>query len=159
MNHEAFMKANSPDRAQILKLSKLSIELPEKIPYLNMLVLFGSRARGDTHAKSDWDFAALYDREIRHRRIEENAWRWFEVPQLLSETFGINAEMIDIVDLNKCSSLMAHLVARDGILLYEKEPGKIDNFRSIALKSDAEHKAIRKTLQEKVEKNLQRWGV
>ncbi|WP_293140319.1 nucleotidyltransferase domain-containing protein [Okeania sp. SIO3I5] len=42
-------------------LKKLSPGLSEKIPYLKMLVLFGSHARGDTHARSDWDFAALYD--------------------------------------------------------------------------------------------------
>ena len=52
----------------------LSPQLPEKIPYLKMLVLFGSRARGDTHANSDWDFAALYDEEVRNAYIKDNAW-------------------------------------------------------------------------------------
>lgn len=61
-------------------LKKLSSQLPEKIPYLKMLVLFGSRARGDTHAKSDWDFAALYDEEIRKKYTKDNAFAWFEVP-------------------------------------------------------------------------------
>lgn len=37
------------------------LQLPEKIPYLKMLVLFGSRAKGNIHAKSDWDFAVVYD--------------------------------------------------------------------------------------------------
>jgi len=35
------------------ELKDLSLQLPEKIPYLKMVVLFGSRAKGDTHANSD----------------------------------------------------------------------------------------------------------
>jgi len=45
----------------IEELRELAQQLPEKVPYLKMLVLFGSRATGKTHANSDWDFAALYD--------------------------------------------------------------------------------------------------
>lgn len=41
------------------ELEKLARQLPEKIPYLKLLILFGSRATGKTHAQSDWDFAVL----------------------------------------------------------------------------------------------------
>ncbi|WP_287519194.1 nucleotidyltransferase domain-containing protein [Okeania sp. SIO2C2] len=58
-------------------LKNRCLQLPEKIPYLKILVLFGSRARGDTHAKSDWDFAVVYDNEIRKNHIENNAFAWF----------------------------------------------------------------------------------
>lgn len=54
------------------EIKVLSPKLPEKIPYLKMLVLFGSRARGDIHANSDWDFAALYDEEARKAYIKDN---------------------------------------------------------------------------------------
>ena len=140
-------------------LKTLSLKLPEKIPYLKMLVLFGSRARGDTHAKSDWDFAALYDEEIRQAYIKDNAWAWFEVPHLLSEFFGIPEDNIDVVELDKSSQLIAHFVARDGKLVYEKEAGDFEVFRQKALKSDLEIKEIRKALREKIEAHLQRWGV
>ncbi|NEN87822.1 MAG: hypothetical protein F6K48_02365 [Okeania sp. SIO3H1] len=45
----------------IFRLKKTLSPTTKKIPYLKILVLFVSRVRGDTHAKSDWDFAALYD--------------------------------------------------------------------------------------------------
>ena len=32
-------------------------ELLEQVPYLKLLVLFGSRARGDNQESSDWDYA------------------------------------------------------------------------------------------------------
>jgi uncharacterized protein len=143
----------------LTELKEVAPQLPEKIPYLKMLVLFGSRARGDTHAKSDWDFAALYDEEIRQAYIKDNAWAWFEVPHLLSEFFGIPEDNIDVVELDKCSQLIAHFVGRDGKVIYEKEAGAFEAFRQKALKSDLEIKEIRKALREKLEAHLQRWGV
>ena len=86
-------------------LKKVSPQLPEKIPYLKMLVLFGSRARDDTHAKSDWDFAAFYDEEIRKNMMVNNPFAWFEVPIELGIFFQINSDIIDVVELNKCSPL------------------------------------------------------
>lgn len=141
------------------ELKALSPKLIEKIPYLKMLVLFGSRARGDTHVNSDWDFAALYDEEIRKSYIKDDAWAWFEVPRLLGEFFEINSDIIDVVELNNCSTLIAHFVAVDGTVLYEKESGSFDDFQQKYLKSDAEMKEIRKSLRAKVEKNLQRRGL
>ena len=140
-------------------LKVLSLKIGEKIPYLKMLVLFGSRARGDNHAKSDWDFAALYDEEIQKERIKDNPWAWFEVPRLLGETFGIPDNQIDVVELNKTSLLIAHFVARDGKLLYEKESGEFERFRQQYLKSDREMQEVSKALRKKIEAHLQRWGV
>jgi predicted nucleotidyltransferase len=48
-------------------LADLIAKIPqilEQIPYLKLLVLFGSRARGDHDPKSDWDFAFLCDEEL-----------------------------------------------------------------------------------------------
>ncbi len=143
----------------IEELRELSLQLPEKIPYLKMLVLFGSRATGKTHADSDWDFAALYDEELRQAHVQDNGFAWFEVPVILSKVFQIPDDQVDVVELNNCSELIAHFVARDGKLLYEKESGEFEAFRKRALKSETEMKEVRKTLRQKVEASLQRWGV
>lgn len=149
-----------PNKTPTLEeLKELSPKLPEKIAYLKMLVLFGSRARGDTHANSDWDFAALYDEEARKAYIKDDGWAWFEVPQLLGQLFGLNSDKIDVVELNNRSILIDHFVALDGRLLYEQEPGIFEKFRLGALKSEEEMKEIRKSLRAKVEKNLQRRGL
>lgn len=142
----------------ITDLKECFYQLPEKIPYLKMLVLFGSRATGRTHANSDWDFATLYDEEIRKTLIT-NPFAWFEVPTIISQVLEIPDNKVDVVELNNCSPIIAHFVARDGKLIYEKEPGEFNNFRKRALKSDLEMKEIRKTLREKIEVGLQRWGV
>ncbi|MCY7393637.1 MAG: nucleotidyltransferase domain-containing protein, partial [Leptolyngbyaceae cyanobacterium CAN_BIN12] len=42
-------------------------QILEQVPYLRLLVLFGSRARGDHFPSSDWDFALLFDEELRQQ--------------------------------------------------------------------------------------------
>ncbi|MCT7995786.1 type VII toxin-antitoxin system MntA family adenylyltransferase antitoxin [Laspinema olomoucense] len=143
----------------LAELQALAPQLPEKIPYLKMLVLFGSRARGDFHSESDWDFAALYDEEIRKKHIEKSFWNWLEVPGLLIELFNISEDKIDVVELNKSSSIISHFIARDGKLLYERNPGEFKRFKERALLESAQIKIIREAQQEKIEMFLQSWGV
>ena len=142
----------------IEELQTLCPKFFEKIPYLKMLALFGSRATGHVHAESDWDFAALYDEELR-KAIIKNPYAWFEVPIIISQTLEIPDNKVDVVELNKCSPIIAHFVARDGKLLYEKKNGEFAAFQKIALKSDVEIKEIRKSLRDRIETSLQRWGV
>jgi uncharacterized protein len=141
----------------LIDLEMLTSQLPNKIPYLKMLVLFGSRATGKTHAKSDWDFATLYDENKRKSCIGERTFAWFEIPQKLGEVLEINSDEIDIVELNSCSSLIAHFVARDGKLLYESEPGEFETFKQNALMSESELKQTEWELRNQVELFLQEW--
>jgi len=140
-------------------LKTLSHQLPEKIPYLKMLVLFGSRARGDTHVKSDWDFAALYDEEMRKKCVGDSGFGWWEVPDKLGKIFLINSDNIDVAELNKCSPLLGFQVARDGQLLYEQNSGDFIKFQMKAWKIYADTAKFRKTQRQSIELWLQKWGV
>ncbi|MBD2293100.1 nucleotidyltransferase domain-containing protein [Anabaena sphaerica FACHB-251] len=148
------MKNNTPT---IAELQELSSQLPEKIPYLKMLVLFGSRATGNTNANSDWDFAVLWDEEKYNSYIEEHPLALFELPMLIGELFKINSDKIDIVQLNQSSWLIAHFVARDGICVFEKYPGEFDNFRSNFLKTESELKRFRQEQHRIIEIQLNKW--
>ncbi|MUG96255.1 nucleotidyltransferase domain-containing protein [Scytonema sp. UIC 10036] len=147
------------DTPTIQELRELTQQLPERIPYLKMLVLFGSRATGKIHAQSDWDFAALYNQEERKTHIQDNDWGWFGVPLILGESFGINPDKIDVLELNNCSWLIAHFVARDGILLYEKAPGGFEYFRLTSLRPESEMKKFRQQQRQLIEMALQKWGL
>lgn len=140
------------------KLKILSPQLVEKMPYLKMLVLFGSRATGHIHENSDWDFAALYDEEIRKKYIKDG-WSWFEVPLIISQIFDISSDKTDVVELNSCSWLIAHFIARDGILLYEKDSGGFDYFRLTSLRTESELKKFRRDQRQLIEMKLKEWGV
>lgn len=86
-------------------------------PGLALLVLFGSRARGDAAAHSDWDFGYLSDGSVDPLAITA----------VLAEAVG--SERLDVVDLARAGGLLRFRAARDGVLLYEAQPGVFDGFR------------------------------
>ncbi len=134
-------------------------QLTNQLPYLKMLILFGSRARGDTHKQSDWDFAVLYDKEMRKESLKETSFGWWEVPGILGKIFLLNSNEIDLVDLNSCSNLIAHFIARDGKVIYEKEDGNFEKFKEEYLQTQTQIQVNRQALRNKIERNLQKWGV
>lgn len=84
---------------------------------LSLLVLFGSRARGDTWRDSDWDFAYLADGPIDRLALMA----------ALAEV--VATDRVDLVDLRHAGGLVRFRVARDGLLVHEAEPGAFDRFR------------------------------
>lgn len=86
-------------------------------PGLHLLVLHGSRARGDAHARSDWDFAYQADPT-------------FDADALLAAfADGLKVDRIDLVDLDRAGALLRHRVASNGVVLFEREGGRFDRFR------------------------------
>lgn len=127
-------------------------------PELKLLVLFGSRARGEEDSSSDWDFAFLFAPEAPTERKPF----WFpgaELLDTLSQLLHVSENAIDLVNLNTCSDILAHFVARDGQVIYEKTPGEFAQFQQQALKTKGELKAFRQVQREQVHKALERWGV
>jgi uncharacterized protein len=150
------MQNNTPT---ITEIQELSSQIPERIPYLKMLVLFSSRATGKTKDDSDWDFAVLCDEEKYNLYIQDHLLALFAIPGILGEIFKINSDNIDIVELNHCSKLIAHFVARDGKVLYENQADEFEKFKQRVLLSNAEIKKIERTKLENIDNFLQRWGV
>ena len=96
---------------------------------LSLLVLFGSRARGDAHPRSDWDFGYLGNSTL-------------DVAALLAalvETVG--SDRVDLVDLAHAGGLLRYRAARDGRALFESEPRLMESFCLDAADfwCDAEH--------------------
>lgn len=88
---------------------------------LKLLVLHGSRARGDAHARSDWDFAFIDD-------------AGFDADTLLARLGeAVHSDTVDLADLNRASGLLRFNVARDGIAIFEGQPGLFEQFRLDAI--------------------------
>ena len=86
-------------------------------PGLDVLFLFGSRARGDAHSGSDWDFGYLSEAGL-------------DADGLLATLIAmVGTERIDLVDLSRAGGLLRYRVARDGHLLFERASGVADAFR------------------------------
>lgn len=85
-------------------------------PGLHLLVLFGSRARGDAGSLADWDFGYLAGPE-------------FDPDRLLADLGGaLAADRIDLVDLARAGGQLRYRAARDGRVLYEAQAGEFGRF-------------------------------
>jgi uncharacterized protein len=133
-------------------------ELLEQVPYLRLLVLFGSRARGDHQESSDWDFAMLFDEELRKQYEPSGGWDCYRSWMILQRLLRLGDDEMDWVDLKTASELLAHAIARDGVVLYEREPGLFESFRQNTLLNKRQLKAIRQDQSIELEAALLRWG-
>lgn len=90
--------------------------LAAQFPELSLVVLFGSRARGDAHASSDWDVAYTSERPLD--------------PLTLRAAFTdeLRSDHVDMVGLDGASALLRYRVARDGTPVFEREPGNFARF-------------------------------
>jgi predicted nucleotidyltransferase len=85
-------------------------------PGLRLLVLYGSRARGDAHERSDWDFAYQADAT-------------FDPDDLLAALADrLRIDRIDLVDLDRAGALLRYHVARDGLVVFEREAHGFERF-------------------------------
>jgi predicted nucleotidyltransferase len=85
-------------------------------PGLRLLVLHGSRARGDARASSDWDFAFM-------------AQPGFDASLLYADlAAGLGTDHVDVADLDHAGGLVRYRAARDGVVLFEAEHGLFDRF-------------------------------
>lgn len=140
-----------------LSVADLKHEIPQilkQAPYLTLLVLFGSRARGDTTADSDWDFAFLCDEDQR-QKVEKKGWDAFRIWTILQKSFDLLDDQIDVVEMKNCSALLAHNIAQDGQVIYESSPGTFEAYQQKKLKSPTELKAMSQKTQADIDRKLQ----
>ena len=79
---------------------------------LCLLLLFGSRARGDAYEGSDWDFGFLADPGLEA----------FDPDRLLADlASALGTERIDLADLSRAGALVRFRAARDGIVIYDRD--------------------------------------
>lgn len=134
-------------------------QILEQIPYLKLLILFGSRARGDNSVFSDWDFALLFDENLRQRYELEDGWNRLRSWVVLQQVLGLGDDEMDWVDLKDASELLAHSIARDGVVIYEREPGIFEEFKKHALMTSEQLKKIRQRYNAEVKASLEQWGL
>ena len=95
---------------------------------LELLVLHGSRARGDAREGSDWDLAYL-------------AVDGFDPDAFRAEVvFALRDDRIDLADLASAGGLLRYRVARDGQVLHEAREGAFERFwmQAVTFWCDAE---------------------
>jgi predicted nucleotidyltransferase len=98
---------------------------------LQLIVLFGSLAKGQRNLRSDVDLAFLYDVPFNNVQLTNR------VSQLL------RSDAIDVVDLRTASPLLKFSAMRDGKVLYERSSGMFSSFYSLAFRRYIDTKKLR----------------
>ena len=99
---------------------------------VDLLVLFGSRAKGTAVASSDWDLA------VRLRRASSEPLRIYGLDPELAKALGCSSDAVDVVDLADASYLLQRVIAEEGQPLYERTPGLFASFCSRAIRQWAD---------------------
>ena len=116
-------------------------------PDLELLVLFGSRAKGRSGPDSDVDLALLCDQPA-----DLDAWYGILAP--LAGT-----DRLDLVDLRRADPTLALEVARTGRLLFERRPGAFRRFQALASCRFADTAKLRVAQRRTIRVFLERHGL
>lgn len=92
-------------------------------PGVHLAILFGSAARGTSHARSDLDVAFL---------PSDAQMPLFDELRLQADLERATGRTVDLVRLDRASTLLRFRIARDGVLLAEAEPFGFARFRAAA---------------------------
>lgn len=99
---------------------------------LDLIVLFGSRARGRGRPGSDTDVAVLRGPGARGRaRGGASPATVMALTEALARVLR-PPEGVDLVDLGTAPPLLHYEIARRGVVAYERRPGTFSRFRIYA---------------------------
>lgn len=90
---------------------------------LRLIVLFGSAARGKMHAESDMDIGVFVEKKLTPSK---RMTLWSQLSRLFPRD-------VDLSVINHIDPAVAFRIAKEGILLFEDEPGRWENWKSYAL--------------------------
>jgi len=83
---------------------------------LSLLVLFGSRARGDAQPASDWDFGYIGSTTFDPDRL------------LAALVAAVGSDRVDLIDLTRTGAQLRFRAAGDGRPLLEADHGAFSRF-------------------------------
>jgi len=91
-----------------------------------LIILFGSKAKNQTHLESDADIAVLESKPLDWQRHVKLVGQ-------IAKKFGLNEDKIDLIDLGNAPPLLQYEVAKYGKLLQGKQEDFI-RFKVLAWK-------------------------
>jgi predicted nucleotidyltransferase len=116
-------------------------------PGVELIVLFGSLARGRANRRSDLDIAVRGDGPIDLDRLYLRL-----APRLATDR-------LDLVDLRRAGTGLAFEVARHGQPLFERVPGAFRRFQSLASRRYGDTAKLRRAQRRAIDVFLERQGL
>ncbi len=81
--------------------------------YIKIVLLFGSRAIGEQHERSDYDFAVL----VRDDAVDDGWGIYSKVWADIGKEFGLDEVDYDVIDLSKATPEMLSSIKKGYIIL------------------------------------------
>jgi predicted nucleotidyltransferase len=122
-------------------------DLPQAMPDLELLVLFGSLVKGRRTVRGDIDLGAQCDGPA-----DLDALYLAIAPRL-------GTDRVDLIDLRRADPLLAFEVARTGRLLFERRPGAFRAFQSLASRRYGDTAKLRRAQRRAIHVFLEREGL
>ena len=124
------MKENSDQQRLLNNLP----ELTTRFPSIEVLYLFGSRAKGAARSDSDADVAVF----LEEKALRDNPLLDLEIGAFLEKKLSCP---VDVLVMQKASPITQHQVLSGGIRLFEKDPAYRARVELISFKrcQDARH--------------------
>lgn len=121
-------------------------DLPEAMPELQLLVLFGSAARGRMKAESDVNLAVQCDGSADLDAL------------YLAIAARLGTDRLDLIDLRRAGPLLAFEVGRACRLLFERSPGTFRQFQSSASRRYCDTEKLRRAQRRSIHAFLEARG-
>jgi len=102
---------------------------------LKLIVLFGSRARGDERKKSDFDIAYLSSESINFNEENKMAVDLYDILKTID---------VDLVNLSHASPLLLKKIVEESAVLYEIEESLFNNLYLYAMRINRESEILNK---------------
>lgn len=97
----------------------IEIEIPEAL----QIIVFGSRARGDSDEDSDLDVAVVLDTPYASKKMWDRIWdiKWRVLESLDAEEFPFSLTLIATRDLESRDSGLEKTIKKEGIVIWGKK--------------------------------------
>lgn len=122
-------------------------DLGQVEPAVELVVLFGSAAKGRARPRSDVDIAVRGDGPA-----DLDALYLILAPR-------VGTDRLDLVDLRRAGPLLAFEVARHGRLLFERAPGAFRGFQALASRRYCDTAKLRRAQERAIRVFLERQGL
>ena len=112
------IKAFRPSFLEKEVLRNFSRLVEKEIPEALQIIVFGSRARGDSDEGSDLDVAVIFDMPSAGKEVWDIKWRVLE--SFDAEEFPLSLTLITMKDLESRDFGLENAVKKEGIVIWER---------------------------------------
>lgn len=116
------VKTFNPSFVESEILKRLVGLIEKDMPEAEQIIIFGSRAKGDSDENSDLDVAIIIDAPVISREIWERIWdmKWKVLETLNSEEFPLSLSPITLNDFISRDFGIEEAIKTEGIRIWER---------------------------------------